>query len=715
VETNKPKSLIEDINNFLLIKILIFYIIGIIAGHCTGLGIISGISLTALFLLLLAYITKSRRIKTDHSINFLNGLTFAGLWISVGISMTAYHHVDSPSLLELNDGIKYGVIISATEEKPKSYKATIELNNNSHDKLIAYFAKDSLANIPQYGDLIGFVSEIRYISNQGNPLEFNYAKHCQMQGIYCQAYIKNNEYQIIVPEYRNGIKQWGARIRQKLIDIYRNSGITGKELAVLEALTLGYKNDLDDDTISSFQTSGAMHILAVSGLHTGIIMLITNILLSFLNNSLKQRIFKGVIIICTLWAFAAITGFSSSVCRSALMFSLLTLAQMLRRPSSTYNTVAASALILLMIDPLLIFNVGFGLSYLAVLAIISCMPILEKLKPENRNILEMSRASIFWNNILMYFVGIVLVSLAAQIGTGVLSIRTFKLWPVYFLITNIAVIPMSYAIMVSAIAMVAFSFVSTTITGWITAVLRFCLECLTSTVSGIESLPISSIRDIHITNIAAIILYVAIILLVLWLHYRKTIYLKTSLIAVGLFISSNILTTYGRNINSQIIIYNKNNTALYSIQTPESSGMSIYCNADTLDKNTQSLAGNIAALYGITSVKNQNIDSLKSLKDRYFEVNGKSFMLLRGNQQLNVMYNQKFSVDYLIISGNTYITANEVRDVFDAKEVIFDSSNSAWYVDRREKELIDSNIKTHYVSRDGAFVFGDGTAILKWY
>lgn len=713
MENSKPKRLIDDINNFLLIKILLFYIAGIIAGYFAGAGIYTGLAMVAMFLAMLAYITKSQRIRRDHSINFLNGLTFAGLWISVGIFMNAYHHVDCPSLEDLNSDIKYGVVASAPEEKPKSYKATVEMMNGH--KVIAYFEKDSAVKIPEYGDLIGFTSDIRYISNSGNPLEFDYAKYCQMQGIYCQTYIKGAEYQIIKPGYRNGIRQFGARIRQSLINIYRNSGIQGKELAVLEALTLGYKNDLDQETISSFQTSGAMHILAVSGLHTGIIMLITGVLLSFMNNSLKSRIFKGVITIAILWIFAAITGFSSSVCRSALMFSLMTFGQMIKRPSSTYNTVAASAFILLLINPMLVFNVGFGLSYLAVLSIITCMPILEKAKPKENSKRKQGMAAKAGNWLKMGILGILMVSLAAQIGTGVLSVRTFKLWPVYFLITNIAVIPLSYIIMIMAILLLIFSGISATITGYATDVLHFFLKMLTSTVSGIESLPMSSIRDIHITNFAAIVLYASIVFLILWLHYRKSSYLKISLVMICVFISSNILSSHGRKINSQLIVYNRNKTALCSIYDGIRDEMRIYSYCDTIDNAAASLAGNVAALFGAESISTLNINKLPSLKDRYFMINGKSFMMIGSNAQINVMYDGHFHADCLIVSNNTYITPYEVQNVFDAGEVIFDSSNSAWFVDKREEELHDLNIRTHYVGRDGAFAFGDGIDAMECY
>lgn len=711
METNTNKSLINDINNFLSIKILICFMAGILLGYFTHANTITGLIGVIVFLIPLLIIYLNKKIAYNHKYNFLNGLSFAGLWISMGILITAYRAVPVSDIYQINSGMKYGVVSQATEEKPKSYKATIQLCNQDEDRIIAYFEKDSTAHIPQYGDLIGFYSEVRYISNSGNPLEFDYQKHCAMQGIYAQAYLKTGEYQILEEGYRKDIKYWGAYLRNCLLDIYRGSGIDGQELAVLEALTLGYKTDLDDETISSFQTSGAMHILAVSGLHTGIIMLITNILLSFMDYSRKTRCIKSVIIILILWGFAAITGFSSSVCRSALMFSIMQMAQIMNRNGNTFHSLAVSAFILLIINPLLIFNVGFGLSYLAVLAIISIMPLFERLRKEEKPWLR-SRLQNIMHDIWKYLLGIILVSIAAQIGTGVLSIKTFGVFPVYFIITNIIVIPLSYFIMIGAIALLISS-LWTPAMELLAPVMKFLLRMLTGTVSGIEELPMSSIRDITMSDFSACMIYAIIAIAVIFIYYRKLSQLKTALIAACVLMIGIIVIDCHKNIDGQLIIYNQRKEPLYSLVSNNS--MTLYGTEENLTSNAKLPAYTTARIFGMDSVNKCPIDSISDLRNLYFRINDKYFYIIRTAEQLKIMKDLTLKADYLIISGKVNIKPEEATEKFGAECVIFDSSVSQYRVARCEDELRNAGLHTHYVSRDGAFIYGDGKKVFGWY
>ena len=708
------KSFEQAINSLLMVKILIAMIIGILIERITYLGII--IPLIGVFAaaVLVAFLYVNRRKRISHRYNYLNGLSFYALWICFGMFIVEYQSVDKPELSDFGDGVKIGVVVEPTEEKPKSFKTRIKIldsTNNNATEILAYFEKDSSHTPPQFGDLIGFGSDVRYIESNGNPLEFDYQRYMSLQGVYCQSYIKSGEYEILQPAYEKGIKYYGSKIRNKLIDIYKQSGISGQPLAVLEALTLGYKADLEPETITTFQTSGAMHILAVSGLHTGIIMMITSWLLTFLNYSQKTRIIKCALIILTLWAFAAITGFSPSVCRSALMFSLLTISEILNRHSSTYNTLAASAFILLIINPLLIFNVGFGLSYLAVLAIISIMPFLQKSLPGFDPVHD---TKLVWVRkwITRYFLGIVFVSIAAQIGTSILSIRTFNLFPTYFLITNILVIPLSYFIMVMAILLLSVSWCAPLMLG-VTEVLKFFLELLTSSVSWIESLPAASINDIFITNLSSIFLYAGLVMLVVFGYYRRAVQLKISLVSLCLFALSITIFDTAKNVNSQIIVYNKNNVSLSGIVNGNK--MTIYTDNAKLDEYSLSPATYNAALVHANLVEICNTDSLSSIKDLFFVIDNKKFYIVKSAQQIEIMKDQTLAIDFLIVSDNTLVDANVVAEKFKCSNVIFDSSNTKKFVAARETEYLRRGISCHNVRSDGAFVFGDGDNAIWWF
>ena len=713
------KSFAQALNSLLMVKILIATIIGILIERIANFGIIIPIAGISAAVALMTFLYVKRKHRISHRYNFINGVSFFALWISFGMFITEYQRVPKPMLNDFGDGVKIGVISSPPEEKPKSFKATIKIINGNEYKKVAkpaneilvYFEKDSSHTPPEFGDLIGFISDVRYIESNGNPLEFDYQQYMSRQGIYCQAYIKNNEYEILQPAYQKGIKYYGAKIRQSLIDIYRESGIDGQQLAVLEALTLGYKADLEPETISTFQTSGAMHILAVSGLHTGIIMLITNLLLMFLNYSQTTRIIKCALIILTLWSFAAITGFSPSVCRSALMFSMLTVSQILNRNVSTYNTLAASAFILLTFNPLLIFNVGFGLSYLAVLSIISIMPFMQNLLPKFDPVHD-SRWILVKKWVLKYFLGIVFVSIAAQIGTSILSIRTFNLFPTYFLITNILVIPLSYFIMVTAILLLSVSWCAP-LMGLVTAILKFLLKMLTGSVSWIENLPASSINGIFITNPSAIFLYAALGFLIVFCHYKRALQLKIALIFICLFAASNALFDSAKNVNAQLIVYNKTKSSFYSINN--GNNITIIANSAKLDERSISPALDNAALVHSNLTEILATDTLSKIKDLFWQIDNKKFYILKSAHQIEIMKDVLLPVDFIIVSENTFINAEMLTNNFKCENVIFDSSNTQKFVAARTSEYQEHGIKCFDVAKEGAFVFGDGAKAIWWY
>ncbi len=697
-----------------MVKILIAMIIGILIENFFDFGIaisLIGISASAV---LIAILYARRKKHISHRFNYINGLSFYTLWICFGMFVVEYQSVDKPQLSDFADGVKVGVVVEPTEEKPKSFKTRIRIADSTNSNgavVLAYFEKDSTLAPPQFGDLIGFYSDIKYIESNGNPLEFDYQQYMSRQGVYCQSYIKSQEYQILQPAYEKGIKYYGSQIRNILIDIYRQSGISGQQLAVLEALTLGYKADLDPETITTFQTSGAMHILAVSGLHTGIIMMITSILLAFLDFSQTTRIIKCALVIITLWAFAAITGFSASVCRSALMFSMLTVSLILNRRSSTYNTLAASAFILLTINPLLIFNVGFGLSYLAVLAIISITPFVQHLLPKFDPVHD-TKISLAGKWIAKYFVGIVFVSIAAQLGTSILSLRTFHLFPTYFLLTNIIVIPLSYFVMITAILLLAVSWCAPLM--WlVTQVLKFFLGLLTGSVGWIESLPAASINDIFITNWSSIFLYVSLVMLIVFGYYRRAVQLKIALVSLCLFALSIAIFNAAKSVNSQLIVYNKNNALLYGII--DDNNMTIYTDKAKLDEYSLSPATDNAALVHANLVEICNVDSIGSMADLYFIVDSKKFYVVKSAQQLEIMKDEILPIDFLIVSDNTFMDAADVAEKFQCSNVIFDSSNSRNFVASRSTEYLQHGINCHNVKTDGAFVFGDGDQAIWWY
>lgn len=460
-----------------------------------------------------------RKIKGMSYYRIVFGITAFVCFASMGAFTADVRHAKIIDKQQFTSKFYCAVVVKQPEEKPKSWKSqlmVLDSVGNKSFELLAYFQKDSLKHPPQMGDLIALSSNIQRIKNSdSSPIDFDYAGYMEKQGIYYQTYIKSNSYSLIEEGYEKGLVYYGNKIRTYLINIYRSFDFDDKQLAVLEALTLGYKSDLDMETKSAFQSSGAMHVLAVSGLHTGIIMLITGALLSFMNRTRRGKIIKCAIVLSVIWLFAAITGFSSSVNRAAVMFSIMSIGEATGRNTTTYNSLAVSCFILLFYNPYLIFNVGFGLSYLAVLSIVAFNPLFQKVEYS------------VTNPVLKYILGILLVSIAAQIGTSVLSICTFGQFPMYFLLTNIIVIPVAYVIMMLAIALLitsSFYWVGYGVF-WL---LKHTLSFMVWSVTWIESLPGSCIKDIIMDNTNAIFIYIIIASSVVYIYYKKFSWIKLS-------------------------------------------------------------------------------------------------------------------------------------------------------------------------------------------
>ncbi len=310
--------------------------------------------------------------------------------------------------------------------------------------ILATFPKDSLALTLQRGDIL-LVRTAVTNPNKGNPEEFDYNDYLRQHGLSGTAYIPYNAWERIAHQPIRTIRAYAENCQQYLSNYFSNTGIKGDEWGVICALTLGNRDGLDADIKQHYSASGAMHVLAVSGLHVGILygallFLLTGFgLFPVQYAQKKRRIANMAFLLIALWAYAFLTGLSASVMRSALMFSLLTIGHNLDRETSTFNTLAASATIILLLHPLMLFSASFVLSYSAVAAIVGIQPTLQAL-------LHIP------NRFLRSIWSLITVSVAAQWGTIAWTLYWFSQTSNWFILTNIVVIPMASVIIYTAIA-----------------------------------------------------------------------------------------------------------------------------------------------------------------------------------------------------------------------------------------------------------------------
>jgi len=418
--------------------------------------------------------------------------------------------------------------------------------SHPHGSLMLWYMGDTLPSPWTPGDRLCLNIRPRAVENNGNPCEFNYRRYLEGQGIKQMAFFRSGDIIGYHSEGRRSVRESSLIIAHGMTDLFRGAGLRGEELGLVTALTIGDKELLDKEQLTSFSRSGAMHIMAVSGLHVGMISLALSGMLFFLRGRLK--IIKPMIIVPALWGFAFITGMSPSVLRATIMFTFLQAGHMLHRPAAGMNSLLASAFILTVARPAVLFEAGFQLSYLAVAFIIAFYnPFYRLIRLKNR--------------ILDWFWQMIAVSLVAQAGTLALAIRLFNIFPLLFLLTNLVVIPISFAVLLLAMMLIATSSLPP-LSAFI-AIILDRLARFTLTFTGmVSSMDNGVIMNIGMSSAETILLTVAITLLLTSLLRVRKITLKPFIVTMILLVFCSTVKIMTENRRGREIVYNLRGTEL---------------------------------------------------------------------------------------------------------------------------------------------------------
>jgi competence protein ComEC len=597
----KPK--LSAFNYFPFLRFSLAFIAGIILEEQFGVGQASFFLFLGLCVLLVIFsILLKKSPSRDYYISIMLVLAF----VAVGISYTYSYKRDQFKKDPTLKAMYAGIVQDKAPSTNNRWKYTVGLkcsrtNTNfemEKEKIILYVS-DSISNTKiEPGDEIIFSAQLREISNSNNPGEFDFKKYMQRTGIRYQAYVYE-------PITKSGIVQYSVRtialnLRTKLMKLYREAGIDGDEYAVLGALTLGDTNYISNEVRNSFAASGAMHVLSVSGLHVGIIFIVLNFLFSPMNKKPELKPFKVLFLLVSLWFYAFITGLSPSVLRSASMFSFLVIGENLNRRTNTYNTLAVSACLLLLINPLTLFNIGFQLSYLAVASIVFFQPRFSALiKTKNK------ASKYLWD--------LITVSLAAQLGTTPISILYFHQFPSFFLLSNIIVVPAAAIILYLGMAFFFVSFIPG-ISHALAFLLKYTTYLLNHSIQFIENLPGSVIDGIHFTFITSVILYLLIISISAFFITKKGRNLAFALCTLVLLQAVGLIKDLKGMTQQRIIIYNNYSEPLVSIINGKDHYY--YSPEKDLEKYSRQLLETASMYYRTqepVSLENSHIDSEKKL------------------------------------------------------------------------------------------------------
>ncbi len=531
----------QTVQNIPFLRITIALAVGIIFGANFHLNPTLLIASLALLLLSLLILNK----KYSYAVNLLFGLEIQLFFVFLGIILTQLHN-NKPVLYDKGKFI--AIVLEAPQEKQNSYKSILQIEAvnysdsilHTKELVIAYFSKTDSISTLKAGDVIVFRNTPQIIENNNNPYEFDYKDYLEKKKIYRQVYLPANRY-FKTKQTKKSIAIWAEQTREKLLQIYRNQPIDETEFEILSALTLGYKRELEPETKRIFSASGASHVLAVSGLHVGIVYYLITLFFGFLRNKKSGRLLFMIISISILWTYAFITGLSPSVMRAATMFGIFAIGENLNRRSNIYNLMAVSAFILLLINPNNLFDIGFQLSYTAVFGIVFLQPKLEK-------------QILVKNKFLKFFWMLVTVSIAAQIATFPITSYYFGQFPTYFWLTNTFVIP---AVMILIPLGILLLFVSTIPV--ISAILAFLLNIILKLtyflLSVIYHLPFS-VFNVSIEFYQFIFLLAAVCSAFTFLKNQKIFYLKATLFNILVVLLSTLVINIFQLNHTELIVYN---------------------------------------------------------------------------------------------------------------------------------------------------------------
>ncbi len=665
-----------------ILVILLALIVGII---CYDAYHVSLFWIAAILLLAIALLFLLHRLAFKRPLNaiaFTVGISIVFITIGYLTSERANALNNETHFTHTNTSNPSTFLFSIDEVlKPSMYqdKYVVALKTINKEatsgKVILNVNKDSASQRLRVGDWYYTRALLLPVPKSKNPYQFDYGSYLKRRQIHGQLSINKDE--LLISQYTSsGLRVWSSRFRESVLKAIHAHSFTRNQLAVIDALVLGQKNGIDKQMSTNYASAGMMHILAVSGLHVGIILL----LLRFITKPIadyKLRWLRSIIIIAMIWAFAFITGLSPSVLRAATMFSFLEVGQQLGGKRKTTDAVMASAVLLLIYNPFLIHQVGFQLSYLAVIGILWIQPWLSSFYTPRYYI-----DRLLW--------GIATVSVAAQLGVLPLSLFYFHQFPGLFFLSNVIIIPFLGIILGGGI-LVALLAVLGILPETLVTTYGYAIDLMNGFIFWVASKEAFITNHITISFAFLIGLYLCIVFSISL--FKK--YNNPRLVAASL---SMVLLT-------SIIIYEKSNppaTHLTIFNKSKSTMIGTFHNSTLKIHSTDSLHTIIQDSRVRNYKDGLRIDEVAvECMQNYFRFKRKEILVV---DSLGIYQLANANPDYILLTQSPKININRLTERFPKAQIIADASNYKSYITRWKTTCLNKKIPFHSTYEKGAYI-----------
>ena len=671
--------------NFTIIKLSIFLILGIITGFSIDLPTnLLFIFFASLFLIFCISFLRARR-KIFDDIFF--GICTWSLIFTLGIATAYLHQPKNQPQHYINlQTVEADVIQIRVIEilKPNLYNQpyiaeveTIYLGKNSipaKGKVLLNISKDSIQQDIKPGMKLLVPGKLTNIAEPLNPYRFNYRKFMQKQKVEKQLQLRKTEIQIL-PHTEKRLLTHISNFREQLIQNLSEAKFSKDELAIMQALLLGQRQDISKEIYDEYAAAGAIHILAVSGLHVGIILLILNWLFTPLNYLKNGLVLKTIILILLMWGFAMLAGLSPSVVRAVTMFSFIAIGMQMRRKTSVLNSLFISLFILLLVNPYFIFQIGFQLSYLAVFAIVTIQPKLFKLwQPKFK--------------IAKYFWSLFTVSIAAQIGVVPLSLFYYHQFPGLFFLSNLVVLPVLGLILGLGILVILLALLNQLpdILAEIYGNLIGLMNKFIAWVAGKEDFVFTNIHFNIWQNLSAYLLIFCFILLIYRKNFRNLVFFLCGIV----IFQSSMLYSKIQHSTLESIVFHKPRKTMIGIDEPKKF---------TLYHNLEAKFQDEIRLKDYKTGRNINKIEEKIIPD-IMNTSMASILIVDSSAVYKL---NDFNPDVVLLRDSPKINLERLIRVLKPKIIVADGSNYHSYVSRWAKTAKKQKTRFHHTGKNGAF------------
>lgn len=673
--------------NSTLIKLTLCLIFGIILEYFFFIDYSSILYISSFLVILFGiayFISRNKRIQ-----HIWFGVIIYFTTISVGILTATLHQQSnfknhySKNIVKKNDTTNTINFKIRETLKPTSYqnKYIIDIlridDRVTSGKALLNISIDSTVLKLNIDDIFITTSNFKAINSSLNPHQFDYKNYLEKQYIYHQLSLNNNEL-LLVNSKVHTLFGFASRLRSTINSKLKHHNFKANELAIINALLLGQRQDISKEIYSTYADAGVIHILAVSGLHIGILLFLFNFLLKPLEHFKYGKNIKALFIVILLWSFAIIAGLSASVVRAVTMFSIIAIAMNLKRPTNIYNTLAFSIFVLLLIKPEFLFDVGFQLSYLAVFSIVILQPMLYNLVHIKYKFFDF-----FWK--------IFTVTVAAQIGVIPISLYYFHQFPSLFFLSNLIIVPCLGFLLGLGIFVIILSLLNG-LPDFLASFYGSLISLMNDFVSWISLQEAFLFKNISF-SLSNVILSYLLISTLIYTFKKKNYRSIVSVLSVILIIQISILIDKQKGIGSRFIVFHKSKFSMIGIQKGNSLLVHHNLNDSILIKD------NILTSYKVGEhIKNMMFDSIQSV----YILNKKKLLII---DSLGVYNITGFKPDIVLLRNSPKVNLNRLVDSLTPNLIISDGSNFKTYEQRWKRTAHKKKRLFHQTNEKGAYIF----------